>query len=113
MKVVNVPLYTGRECENLQDHESISSDFQVCAGFNGSGPGQSDSGGPLQCRSHYNHSNDYKCSSSNGWMVIGITSYSIDECGSSEPSVFTNEAAFLPWIKMIVSNKNHDYIYKR
>ena len=46
-----------------------------------------DSGGPLVCRM-----------GSQGYTLVGITSWGINPCGSSTPGVYTNIHSYIDWI---------------
>ena len=89
LKSVKVKMYSGEECNKLEDREEVSAELQVCAGFEGNGPCQGDSGG--QCRTELGDGR---------WVLTGITSYS-DSCGGSQPAVYTNVRAFMSWIEKI------------
>ncbi|XP_070492215.1 serine protease gd-like [Chironomus tepperi] len=96
-KKVNVPIVSDGTC--LRAHEAfvhITSDRTFCAGGrNGEGPCQGDSGGGLVLKV------------GKKWFIRGIVSASLRDglsCDVNSYAIFTDIAAFVPWIQSEMRN---------
>ena len=82
---------SNEECQNRMKntiHKKIIKDHMICTFEPGKDTCQGDSGGPLVVRNQYGK-----------YFQIGIVSFSIGDCASDVPGVYTRVSLFNEWIK--------------
>ena len=86
LQEAQVDVYTYSSCK--QRYGSLVGPYHVCIGKYGkSGSCQGDSGGPLHCKV------------GSTWKLVGATSWGLNGCPTTSPSVYANVAYFRDWVR--------------